>query len=204
MPGSKFHFFYPIPLVANYNSGYQANRNRTLNYLTENNIGNNIVLSGDSHAAWVSDLVWLDHANYSAETGSGGLGVEFAGSAISSPCPYGQDITQMSANNYSDWLEGANPELHWNDLYYRGYFELQISYDEVNASYYGLPTIATRNPLEIPLANFTVVSGQNRLQRPVAGGIAESGSLKGGMIKQTNITYNTETGQWSMFDGEDM
>ena len=43
--------------------GYQANRNRTLNHLQSNNIGNNIVISGDSHASWVSDLVWLDHAS---------------------------------------------------------------------------------------------------------------------------------------------
>ena len=43
--------------------GYQANRNRTLNHLSKNNIGNNIVISGDSHASWVSDLVWLDHAS---------------------------------------------------------------------------------------------------------------------------------------------
>jgi len=42
--------------------GYQANRNRTFNYLMENNIGNNLVISGDSHASWVSDLVWVRRA----------------------------------------------------------------------------------------------------------------------------------------------
>nr|POE72990.1 alkaline phosphatase d [Quercus suber] len=178
--------------------GYQANRARTLNHLTQNNIGNNIVIAGDSHASWVSDLVWLGQSNYSSQSGAGSLGVEFAGSAVSSPCPYGQNITIASANNFSDMLEAANSELHWNDLYYRGYFELQIGYDEVNASYFGLPTIVTRNPLEISLANFTVKSGENKLQRPIAGGIAESGSLKGGQITQTNVTNNTETGMWSI------
>ncbi|KAK4504625.1 hypothetical protein PRZ48_002586 [Zasmidium cellare] len=178
--------------------GYQANRNRTLDFLTKNNIGNNIVISGDSHASWVSDLVWLDHSNYSVSTGAGGLGVEFAGSAVSSPCPYGANITIASANNYSNWLEANNPELHWNDLYYRGYFELQMGYDEVNASFFGLPTLLTRNPYEISLANFTVKSGENRLQRPIASGTAESGSLKGGRIQQTNATNNTQTGQWTV------
>jgi alkaline phosphatase D len=184
--------------------GYQANRNRTLSFLTQNNIGNNIVLAGDSHASWVSDLVWLDHANYSSSTGAGALGVEFAGSAVSSPCPYGHNISRASANNYSDALERANSELHWNDLYYRGYFELHISSEEVKASFFGMPSIATRNSLEISLANFTVKSGENRLQRPVAGGVAESGSLKGGVIRQGNVTNNTETGEWSisMFEGE--
>ena len=174
--------------------GYQSNRNRTLSHLYDNNIGNNIVMAGDSHASWVSDLVWLGEKEYDEDSGSGSIGVEFAGSAVSSPCPYGQNITISSANNYSDWLEGANPELHWNDLYYRGYYELHISYDEVTANYFGLPTIITRNPNEISLANFTVKSGDNRLQRPIAGGVAESGSLKGGEIRQTNVTNNTETG----------
>lgn len=177
--------------------GYQANRNRTLNHLQKNNIGNNIVLSGDSHASWVSDLVWLDHANYSSSTGKGGsLGVEFAGSAVSSPCPYGQNISVGAANNYSSWLVAANSELQWQDLYYRGYFELQIGYDAVNASYFGMPTIVSRNPYEISLANFTVWSGANALARPVAGGVVESGALRGGKVLQSNATNDTATGVW--------
>ncbi|GAB7359940.1 hypothetical protein MBLNU230_g7465t1 [Neophaeotheca triangularis] len=174
--------------------GYQANRNRTLNHLYENDIGNNIMLSGDSHASWVSDLVWLDHADYNASSGRGALGAEFAGSAVTSPCPYGQNISLATANNYSDWLITHNPELQWQDLYYRGYFELQLSYHEVRASYFGLPTVINRNPNEISLANFTVKSGENRLQRPVAGGVVESGALKGGDVRQTNATNATDTG----------
>ena len=161
--------------------GYQANRNRTLNHLTANNIGNNIVLAGDSHAAWVSDLVWLGDAEYNVKSGAGGLGAEFGGSAVSSPCPYGENITLHSANNYSDWLEGANPELHWNDLYYRGYFEVHLTYDEVTTNYFGMPTIVTRNPYEISLANFTVRSGENRLARPVGGGFAGQWEFEGGV-----------------------
>jgi alkaline phosphatase D len=137
--------------------GYQANRNRTLQHLTNNDIGNNIVISGDSHA------------NYSSVTGSGGLGVEFAGTAVSSPSPYGQNITIKNANNASDWLTSHNPELQWSEIYYRGYFELHMSYEEVKAQYFGLPTIVSRNPYEISIANFTVKKDENKLARPVAG-----------------------------------
>ena len=186
--------------------GYQSNRNRTLNHLMENNIGNNIVISGDSHASWVSDLVWLDESNYNVDSGTGGLGAEFGGTAVSSPCPFGQNITIKDANNITDWMTAHNPELQWNDAYYRGYFELHITYDQVEAKYFGLPTIITRNPLEISLANFTVKSGENRLARPIGGGIAEVGSLKGGTIHQTNITNNTETGLYTIthFNQEDL
>ena len=38
-----------------------------------------------------------------------------------------------------------------SELYYRGYFELQIGQDSVNASYFGMPTIVNRNPDEISL-----------------------------------------------------
>ncbi|KAI9695421.1 MAG: hypothetical protein M1820_008606 [Bogoriella megaspora] len=172
--------------------GYQSNRNRTLNHLYSNNIGNNIMISGDSHASWVSDLVWLDDHPYDNTTGVGSIGVEFAGSAVSSPCPYGANISLAQANQASRWLTDANRELQWQDLYYRGYFELHLTTTQVNAQYFGMPTIVQRNPNEISLANFTVQAGANRLQRPIAGGIAESGSLKGGVVQQTNLTHNTE------------
>ncbi|KAJ4288398.1 hypothetical protein N0V90_011633 [Kalmusia sp. IMI 367209] len=182
----------------NYDSwdGYMANKNRTLNHLYSNNIGNNIFLAGDSHASWVSDLVWLDEKPYDKETGEGAIGVEFAGTAVTSPCPYGANISLATANNYSSWLQNANDELQWQDLYYRGYYELHISGEEVVANFFGLPTVVERNGWEIPIANFTVKSGANKLQRPVGGGVVESGSLKGGKTVQTNATIDTHNGTW--------
>jgi alkaline phosphatase D len=96
--------------------GYQGNRNRTFQHLYENNITNNIVMSGDSHLSWVSDLVWLDEESYDPTTGAGSVGVEFAGSAVSSPCPYGQNISMANADVFSDWLVHANAELQWQDV----------------------------------------------------------------------------------------
>ena len=62
----------------------------------------------------------------------------------------------------------------------------------------GCPTVATRNPLEISLANFTVLAGSNHLERSVANGSVESGALQRGTVKQTNLTLNTETGTWNI------
>jgi alkaline phosphatase D len=176
--------------------GYQANKNRTLNHLYSNNINNNVFLAGDSHASWVSDLVWLDEKDYDPSTGAGSIGVEFAGTAISSPCPYGENITLATANNYSGIIQASNSELHWQDLYYRGYYELHFTRDKVEANFFGLPTIRQKNGWEIPIANFTVKSGENRLQRPVGGGVVESGSLKFGKTIQTNLTVDTSNGSW--------
>jgi len=106
--------------------GYLANKNRTLNHLYSNKINNTIFLSGDSHANWVSDLVWLDEKKYNCNTGAGSIGVEFAGTAVSSPSPFGQNITIGAANNISHQLVNANEELQWSEAYYRGYFEVRV------------------------------------------------------------------------------
>ena len=180
--------------------GYVANRNRTFQHLYDNNITNNIVMAGDSHASWVSDLIWLDTHAYNESTGAGSIGVEFSGSAVSSPCPFGQNITQASANNISSWLVTNNRELQWQDAYFRGYYELKISQEKVDAQFFGIPTLVQRLPYEISLANFTVVNGANALQRPVGGGTVESGALKMGQTMMTNITNNTSTGQYLVTD----
>ena len=59
-----------------------------------------------------------------------------------------------------------------------------------------MPTIINRNSDEISLANFTVLSGANALQRnpTVGGGLVENGALKGGKTVQTNVTNSTDTG----------
>jgi len=177
--------------------GYQANRNRTYQTLYDNNITNNIMISGDSHANWVSDLIWLDHHDYDPATGAGSIGVEFAGTAVSSPSPYGQNISIARSVNASQWLVTANRELQWQEVYYRGYFELHISQQKVDAKYFGMPTIVTHNPGEISLANFTVMNGDNKLHRfngTVVASPVENGFVKFGKTLQTNITNATDTG----------
>jgi alkaline phosphatase D len=43
-----------------------------------------------------------------------------------------------------------------------------------------------------------VNAGDNHLQRPIAGGTVESGAIRGGVVKHTNLTLNTQTGKWQM------
>ena len=80
----------------------------------------------------------------------------------------------------------------------------------MDAAYFGMPTIVNRNPDEISIANFTVLNGANALQRTadgvVGGGVVEHGALKGGQSILTNITQNTETGEYfiSMDNQEDL
>lgn len=180
--------------------GYLASKNRTLQTLYENNIGNNIVLAGDSHVNWVSDLTWLEHSPYNPNDGAGAVGVEFAGTAVTSPSSFGENITADAANEISKGLVTDTESLLWSEGYYRGYFELQITPEQVQAQFFGVPTTKERDPGEISLANFTVLSGKNHLERNsdnvVAGGVVTNGYLKYGETKQTDMVYDTKTGQY--------
>ncbi|CAO2647598.1 Nn.00g085200.m01.CDS01 [Neocucurbitaria sp. VM-36] len=188
---------YSNPLNADQWDGYTANRNRTLHHLYSNEISNTAFLAGDSHANWVSDLVWLDETPYDQVTGVGAIGVEFAGTAVSSS-GYGAGLSIANSSGKSAGLVRDNRELQWAEGYYRGYYELHISPDELIVRYYGSPSVATRNPFEVSLANFTVKAGANHLQRNVANGSVESGALQRGKTVPTNLTLNTQTGTWNV------
>jgi alkaline phosphatase D len=149
----------------------------------------------------VSDLVWLDEAKYNPATGVNAIGAEFAGTAVTSS---GFTGNIAATNTQAAKLIRDNSELKWNEGYYRGYFELQISPKEVKASYFGCPTVATRNPYEISLANFTVAAGANHLSRPIAGGNVETGALSSGTVKSTNVTLNTATGKYEITSFDQM
>ncbi|RKL16186.1 hypothetical protein BFJ68_g5437 [Fusarium oxysporum] len=178
--------------------GYIANRNRTLNHLYKNKINNNIFLSGDSHMNWVSDLAWLGTKKYNPKTGEGAIGAEFAGTAVSSWGTSGLKTIEPDAGKLSRKAIAENKELFWQEGYYRGYFHLSVTPNNVSAQFFGSPSIATHNAWDIPLANFTVLAGDNHIHRPKDGVQAESGALKSGEIKHTNLTLNTETGVWKV------
>ncbi|CEJ93841.1 hypothetical protein VHEMI09407 [[Torrubiella] hemipterigena] len=114
--------------------GYAANRNRTLQHLYDNKIGNNIFLAGDTHQNWVADVAWQGTKDYNYQTGAGAVGVEFAGTAVSSS---GFKGTINAGDKAAQSLVHRNEELMWQEGYYRGYFHLSVSPDAVKAKFYG-------------------------------------------------------------------
>ena len=162
----------------------------------DNDISNNIFLAGDSHANWVSDLVWLDEKNYNPETGEGALGAEFGGTAVSSTGPCDEDDSIAKCNADTQKVVNDNEELQWNEGWYRGYFEMKITPERLTAHFFGTPSLQTRNGYEVSLANFTVEAGANRLSRPIAGGAVEDGALQNGEVTMSKLTYDTNTGEY--------
>ncbi|KXH44627.1 phosphodiesterase/alkaline phosphatase D [Colletotrichum salicis] len=67
-----------------------------------------------------------------------------------------------------------------------------------------LPESGTKVKRAIKLAAYScanyLLAGENRLRRPVGGDSVEFGNLKGGVTKQTNLTNDTNTGKWFVFE----
>jgi alkaline phosphatase D len=84
----------------------------------------------------VSDLAWVGTKPYDQSTGVGAVGVEFAGTAVSSTGATGTILEtrdDAQARIDDEW----NTELQWQDGYYRGYYLLTATPDNVTAKFYG-------------------------------------------------------------------
>ncbi|KAJ8468710.1 hypothetical protein ONZ51_g9467 [Trametes cubensis] len=159
--------------------GYRANRERVLNHLYNEKISNTIILSGDSHANWVSDLAHPnDTTTYDPLTGKGAIGVEFAGTAVTSSSPFGAGIQPVAADKISQVFVQINEDLQWSEGSYRGFFTLTLNTTNAVATYYAMRNISSANLDAFASATFVVEAGANKLARPVAGGSVQAGVLK--------------------------
>ncbi|XP_006457006.1 hypothetical protein AGABI2DRAFT_154430 [Agaricus bisporus var. bisporus H97] len=145
---------------------YRANRNRILDQLYKERIDNAVILSGDSHANWVSDLA--------------PVGVEFAGTGVTSTSGSFVPGTVQSAANVSAGFVGENIDLQWSEGFFRGFFSLDVTPEHLSATYYSMRNVTFRNSDGFVSAKFSVKAGDNHLTRPVADGKVLSGALKNG------------------------
>ncbi|SGY79527.1 BQ5605_C008g05155 [Microbotryum silenes-dioicae] len=152
--------------------GYRYQREQILQFIKKQKIENTVVLSGDSHASWVFDLVETNSTTYNPATGEGALGVEFAGSAVSSPSSYGHgpSFTDEVYKGIAKGLTLASPSLLYAEGKLRGYFELLVTPKAVQAHYYGFVDQATRNYNVTEMGVFETLLGANRITRPVNSG----------------------------------
>ncbi|KIJ98387.1 hypothetical protein K443DRAFT_133454 [Laccaria amethystina LaAM-08-1] len=130
-----------------------------------NTIKKTVILSGDSHANWVSDLAHPnDTITYSPKTGAGSIGQS----------AFGAGITPAAADNISQQLAAMNSDLQWSEASFRGFFTLTIDSETLNATYYAMNNISFANLDGFASVNFVVRNRENKLLRPVAGGIVKA------------------------------
>jgi alkaline phosphatase D len=140
--------------------GYRASRSRVFDMIERAKLGNLAVLTGDVHSSWAYDLPRDPFAGYDRATGKGSLGVEFAGTSVSSPSSLGSgpDGEKQLAG-----ILAARPHLHYADGRYRGYFILDLTRERLQADFYRVATILDRTTAEKFEKGFISESGRNHL-----------------------------------------
>jgi alkaline phosphatase D len=138
--------------------GYRGARGRVFDMIERARVSNLAVLTGDVHSSWAFDLPRDPFAGYDSNTGRGSLGVEFAGTSVSSPSNVGRD-----GQPQLDALRAARPHLHYVDGRYRGYYIVDMTRDRLQADYYAVATIQERSQSERFEKGFITESGRNHL-----------------------------------------
>ena len=112
--------------------GYVAARGRILDYLAQTQPANPVVITGDTHSSWVSDLK-ADFNNPDSAT----VGTEFVGTSIS------------SGFGASDRIEQALPESPWVKYFngrQRGYVVCDLNHQRWRTDYRLLPPSPEEGP----------------------------------------------------------
>lgn len=143
-----------VGLPMNFDSwdGYPAARARLLS--TAQRTGADlVVLAGDSHNAWASDLV----------NDGRPAGVEFAGQSITSPGLEAY-LKGASPTQVAGALVQANPTLKWADTSGRGYMHVTLTPMVAACEWRFTAPVASRVPKLASVVRGSVGAGQRRLQ----------------------------------------
>ncbi len=146
--------------------GYSASRDRFFATLSDNQIDNVVVLTGDFHTTWGMDLSTdpNDTAVYDPATGSGSLAVEFVTPGITSP-----GIDDELAMNVIDLVRAENPHVKTVDLTKRGILILDITPARVQGAWFHAADVTDPDNRTLTFAGAqSVADGANHLVEDAA------------------------------------
>ena len=123
--------------------GYPAARERILNFIAQRRPTNPVVLGGDIHSFWATEL--------SASSGGAPVATEFVGTSISSPGVSHEAITAMRPDN---------PHVKFCDARFRGYVRCDITPAGWRTDFRGLADVRDPTSTVSTLASFQVENGR--------------------------------------------
>jgi alkaline phosphatase D len=148
--------------------GYQPARDRLYAVLEgdalHRGVDNCVVLTGDIHSSWASDLTRdpnnpeVAAGGYDAASGEGSRAVEFVTTSISSPGLEDPD------GSIAAFLRSVNPHIKYIDFNRRGYLLLDVTPSRVVAEWWYVDTVASVSNVEVFGAAFEAVHGTNRVR----------------------------------------
>nr|MBA2280060.1 alkaline phosphatase D family protein [Acidimicrobiia bacterium] len=139
--------------------GYTVERDRFYDHLRAAAIDNVVVLTGDIHTSWASDLT-PDPVNPLVAP----LGVEFVATSVTSS-GFENILGSVEAARVAEpAVQVTNPHIKYVDLTRRGYLLLDVSAERVQGEWYlSEPVQATRGMVPAFAAAWQTVDGSNRL-----------------------------------------
>ncbi len=149
--------FAPLRLGSVYFSydqwdGYQADRNRIITHVMNNNINNVVALTGDIHTSWANDVPQPGIA-YNQNTSAF---VEFITPSISTGSPVD--------NNLLTLITLTNPHIKYAELMHYGYLVLDIDSSRVQSDWYHISTLTDSNFTVSQAASWYVNSNERFLR----------------------------------------
>lgn len=115
--------------------GYPAERKRLFDYIMQQNIKDVVVLSGDIHSSWASDLPHPD-STYNSSTGHGSVATEFIGSSVTSSAT-GINIPQAL-------IQLSDPYFKYIEFTKRGYLLFDVNKQRAQGDFIHTSTRTSR------------------------------------------------------------
>lgn len=134
--------------------GYPAARRRILNRIREDSVGGVLILSGDFHSSWASDVAldpW-DSASYDPVTRDGTLATELVTPGATSPL-----LTPSESDGLARDVLSNNPHTRWAEYSQRGYVVIDVTAESTRATWMHIADV-TRNVTSERVAAVAVVA----------------------------------------------
>lgn len=150
--------------------GYPAQRERVINFIKSKNLNNVVVLTGDVHASWASNL----HVDFE-KTSSKIFAAEFVSTSITS----GGNGADKRAD--TDQILKENPHIKFfND--YRGYVRCTVTPHQWKADYRVMPFVTEPGAAISTRASFVYQKDQTGLRKvsstTIQGGVKQSDEVE--------------------------
>lgn len=138
---------FPFPITTDTWDGYPQARARLLETI-RNAGGNTLVLTGDSHTAWVNEI--LD--------AQGRVAVEFGATSITSPSD--ADYFLPAGVDFSAGIRARNSHVTYTQAGRRGFTVLTLTRTQATAEYFVVSTVLTKDFEVVRDAAFTIAADE--------------------------------------------
>jgi len=139
--------------------GYQAARERVLNFIDKERIRDVAILSGDIHSSWAFNVPRNPWDGYTAASGEGSLAVEIVAPAISSPPLFTNPILRAGEPG----LRASLPHLKFLEGESNGYVLIEATRDRLQNDWYFVPAVARHSDEERRVTRLVSERGSSRL-----------------------------------------